>query len=116
MSFERFTENGRSFKPKLSITKAGIIALNNACLVKFNLSEYKYVVLFYDQSSKRIGIKPTNDAKEDGCCKLRVRASGVDISATAYLRYYDLEHDVTTRYSIAWDKESDMLVSGPISK
>ena len=93
MAWQKFTETGRSFKPKISIRGDVQFGLNTAAVKEFKLKDYKYAILFFDGDKKRIGIQLTNDKDEQGACRLRVRddSKGAHISAKAYITKYNLD-------------------------
>ena len=111
MPFERFTRVGRAYKPKLSITRSGLIGLNNGSINRFKLKDYDYVVLYYDKEFDKIGVQPTNNKDEEGVCKLRHRNSGADVSARSFFDYYGIDYSETKRYDIDWDEENNMMVA-----
>lgn len=114
MPFERFTQTGRGYKPKISITKSGLIGFNQGAVRHFKLTNYEYAVLYYDRDESRIGIGLTNDKNETGICKLRKRASGADVSAKSFLDYYDISYEESKRYDVMWDDyERKIIVSLP---
>ena len=76
MAWERFTQEGKDVNPKLTIRGNGVVGLNNSLITLFNLKGYKYVVLFIDKPSKRIGFKFSNDDNEKGKRKVRFHAAG----------------------------------------
>ena len=51
MPLERFTDVGKSFKPTVSITRQGLISFNKGAYHRFPISEYNYVVLFFDKEN-----------------------------------------------------------------
>ena len=110
MAFERFTQIGRGYKPKVSITKSGQIGFNQGAVKHFNLNDYEYAVLFYDKDNRRIGIGLTNDNSEAGICKLRKRASGADISARSFFGYYGIDYADSNRYDASWDEDDNMVI------
>lgn len=110
MSFERFTRVGRGYKPKVSITKNGLIGFNQGAVRHFNIADYDWAILYYDTQNARIGIALTNDDNEDGVCKLRKRASGVDVSARSFFDYYGISYTHTNRYNAVWDANEDKII------
>ena len=110
MSFERFTQVGRGYKPKVSITKSGLIGFNQGAVKHFKLDQYDWAILYYDNEDSRIGIELTNDENEEGACTLRKRASGADVSARSFFDYYGIKYVQTKRYDAEWDEDEDMLV------
>jgi len=110
MAFERFTARGKSFIPKVSIWKRGQIGLSQGAVERFKLNEYKYVVLHYDKDNQLIGLKFTNDEKEEGIAKLNVKANGAIFSAKAFLDFYDIDYQDTKQYNIKYDEENGFYV------
>jgi len=110
MAFERFTAKGKSFVPKVSIWKRGQMGLSQGAVERFRLSEYKYVALFYDRDNNMIGLKFTNDEKEEGIAKLSVKANGAIFSAKAFLDFYDIDYTDTKQYDIKLDVESGLYI------
>lgn len=110
MAFERFTAKGKSFVPKVSIWKRGQIGLSQGAVERFKLSEYKYVALFYDKDNQLIGLKFTNNDKEEGVAKLSVKVNGAIFSAKAFLDYYNIDYSDTKQYDIKLDMESGLYV------
>ena len=110
MVFERFTQAGRGYRPKVSVTRTGLIGLNQGSVKRFKLQDYNYVVLYYDREGQRIGIQPTNDENEEGIRKLRKRVSGADVSAKAFFDYYDIDYNTTKRYNALWDDDNNMII------
>lgn len=110
MAFERFTEIGRGYKPKVSITKSGLIGFNQGAVMHFHLNDYKYAILFYDRENRRVGIGLTNDSEESGVCKLRKRESGADVSARSFFGYYGIDFTESNKYDAVWDDEEDKIV------
>ena len=109
MGFEKFTQTGRSFTPKVSIWSRGQIGFNNGAVKRFKLEKFKYVVFFYDKETNRIGIRPI-DTVEDGAVKLNQKATGATVGAKAFLDFYDIDYEETRQYSVQEDKGNDLLV------
>ena len=111
MGFERFTQTGRSFKPKISIRGNSQIGFNCASIKEFKLGEYKFAVLFYDKDARKIGIRLTNDKNEEGACKLRVRENaGASISARSYIDFYKLHKLDKRRFDASWNDKEKMII------
>ena len=111
MSWGRFTLSGRSIKPKVTIRKGGQIGLNNPVITNYELNKYKYVVLFIDNETKKIGIKPVNDEKEEGIRKLRISKYGVSIPAKNFIEHYKLDQIKKRQLDCSWDKKEAMIVA-----
>lgn len=110
MSFERFTQVGRGYKPKVSVTKSGLLGFNQGAVKHFRLDHYDWAVLYYDKDSGRIGIELTNNENEDGVCKLRKRAAGADISARSFFEYYRINYELTNRYDAIWNEGENKII------
>ena len=109
MAFERFTEIGQSFKPKISIwANGGQIGFNQGAMKKYKLENYQYAILFFDKENKRIGIRFTNDENEEGANKFN-HVRGV-ISGKAFLDCYGIDYSKTNRYDVAFDQEDDLYI------
>lgn len=110
MAFEKFSETKRSFKPKISVRQNGSIAFNAGAVGKFNLERYKFVTLFYDRESAKIGVKPT-EATEEGSHALHHGKTGASLSATRFLAYFDMIPQKTIRADAKWDEQEGMIVA-----
>lgn len=111
MAFQKFTKvGGRSFVPKVGIWARGQIGFNKGAMEKFKLEHFNFVVLYFDEETRRIGIKFTNDPKEDGTIKVIKRATAVSFSANAFLQTYEIRHDVTKKYDVEFDENEGMYV------
>jgi hypothetical protein len=111
MAFEKFTEKARSFRPKLSIRSNSTIGLNAPAVVKFKLKDVKCLTLYYDRDDRKIGLKPTMDAEEDGAHPLNMSKTGAWISARRFLDYFGLTTAETKRYDARWDEKEGMIVA-----
>ncbi len=110
MPFERFTEVGRSFRPRASIRSTGQIGFSYAAVKRFDLVKYNYAVLFFDKETKKIGIKLTKDENEEGAVRLFTRNGNGSISARSFLYYYQISHKKTKQFDIDRDAESGYLI------
>lgn len=111
MAFEKFTKTrGRGYVPKVSIWNKGQIGFNEGALLRFNLKQFDYAVLFYDKDNKRIGIKFTND-KEDGTIKFVKRVTGgASISGKAFLDFYDIRPTENKKYDVVYNAEEGLYI------
>ena len=110
MSFEKFTEVGKVFRPKISIRSGGQMGFNQGSRNKFELDKYGYVVLYFDRENDKIGIKLTNDKNAEGAITLHKRELDVAISAKSFLYCYDINFHETAIYDPIWDAENEMIV------
>jgi len=107
----RFTLSGRSIKPKVAIRKGGQIGLNNSVVNENELNKYKYVVLFIKKDEKLIGIRFTNDDKEEGVRKIRFSKYGATIPAKKFIEMYKLETIKKRQLDCSWDKKETMVIA-----
>ncbi|MHB8066814.1 MAG: hypothetical protein ACYDIC_02825 [Desulfobaccales bacterium] len=111
MSFERFTQTGQRFKPKLSIWgKGGQIGFNKGAMNRFSFDNFRYAILFFDRENRRLGIKFTNDEKEEGIIKFNPRKTGAVIAGKAFLEYYNIDYSKTKTYDVVFDQENDLYI------
>ena len=85
-----------------SVRKGGKIGLNQGTTKRYNLSDYQFVLLFYDKEDQKIGIDFTNDPNEAGAIKLKLNQSetAVSISAKAFFDFYQIDYSQTRRYDV----------------
>lgn len=112
MAFVKFTQLGaRIGKPTASIWSRGQIGLNLGAVENFDLNKFKYVVLYYDEDTNRVGFEFTNDENADGAIKLVVRKNaGVSFSAIAFLNKFGIEFGETRKYDLVRDEDSGLFV------
>lgn len=110
MAFVRFTEAGRSFSPKATVSSYGMIGFNDGARKRFRLDEYKSAVLYYDADNRRIGVELTNDEHAQGARKIRFRVTGADIAAKSFVDFFGIAVPETTVYPLAKDQDSGFLV------
>jgi hypothetical protein len=97
--FERYTQRGRSFKPKIAIRKRGQIGFNKGAIKKFKIDDFENAILFINKERTKIAIKFTNDSEEEGAMNLVKRSSNYFVSGKAFLDYYEIEYDKTSSYT-----------------
>jgi hypothetical protein len=111
MAWKRFTKTrSRSFVPKVGIWARGQIGFNKGAVEKYKLEQYDYVVLFFDEEQRRIGIKLTTDAKEEGATKVTKRQSAISFSANAFLNTFEIDHEKTRKYDVGFNQEEGMFI------
>ena len=109
MPFERFTESGKGFRPRISIRPSGTIGINDSALNRFGLKSNKYVALYFDTETKRIAIGKTQE-DEPGAQRLNLAGKGASISAKRFLDYHDLGVKTTTQYECHLDEEQGLVI------
>ena len=92
--------------PRVTILKTGLFGINKVCYEQY-FKNYEYVVFSYDNERNVIGLRPTHeDTKKTYTIRSSRKGTMVIISATAFLNFFRIKHEVSTAYSIIWnDKE-----------
>lgn len=112
LQFEEFKEVGRkaSNEPIVTVTHGGHLNLNKKFMETF-VKEKKYAVLFYDKANKVIGLKLMNEEKMNSYKIRSYRGGNLGaVTAIAFLKYHNIEHDKTRSYKAEWNKEHGMVV------
>lgn len=112
MAFVKFTQpRARMGKPTASIWSRGQIGLNYGATESFKLNKFKYVVLYYDADTNRMGLEFTNDENAEGAIKLNIRKnSGISFSAVAFLNKFGITYGKTRKYDLSRDESSGLYV------
>jgi len=111
MAFEKFEKKGgRHSDPIVSVTSAGQITINRACMDKY-FKNKKYVQLYFDKEKLIIGIKAI-DKDTDNAFKLTSNEiqSNSSISGTSFLKHYGVDFKVAKRYAPSWSDKEEMLI------
>ena len=121
MAFKVFTGAGKRIgKPVVSIWSRGQIGLNQGAMKKYKLEKYDYVILLFDEETKRVGLEFTNDDNKEGAVKLTKRATGISFSANAFLDSYGIDHDnKTIKYTLEYNSDNNIYIfdtDKPINK
>ena len=110
MAFVKFTETGRSYSPKVSISPRGLIGFSQGARKRFMLDTYVACVLYFDADTRQVGIEFTTDIEAEGAIKLRLRSIGADISAKSFLTFYNILPLVTVMYSAQADAQPNWMI------
>lgn len=88
LNLKRFIENNARIDDRISITKSYAIGLTTLFCQQNNISNFHYVVLFYDSEKKIVALHFTNNDKEPGVLKVSHdnKGRGAVISATSFLK------------------------------
>ncbi len=119
MAFEKFTERGRGYSPRMSVRKGGQIGLNRGAIHRFKLENCVGVILYYDKEARKIGIEKTTESDADGFMALKIRNNTGSIAGRSFCGYYGIDCAETRSYELKMDEESGYLVadlSNPIQK
>lgn len=116
MAFQKFTESGRGYRPKISVRSSGNIGLNAAAVKKFELENAEAVCLLFDPDSKSIAITRATK-EEEGAHHLHKGVTGASISAKRFLDYWDINAESTQAFECRFDRDSGMIIlDRPIRK
>lgn len=103
-NFKKFEGTNSRFEDRITVTKSKSIGFPTKFYQDNNLSNYKYVVLYYDVDQKAIGIQFTNSAEEKH--KFSIAKSikyGGGIVATSFFRTHKIDTAIYRgRYN--WEK------------
>jgi hypothetical protein len=116
MAFEKFTDTGRrSFKPKVSIRKSGVVGFSAATVDKFGLRDKKFMSLYWDAETARIGFQPTVQ-EEEGSHPLIIGkdtksgSASASLSASRFLDRFEIAPSKNIRLDAFWDSASKMVI------
>jgi|CXWL01.1.fsa_nt_gi hypothetical protein len=111
MSFEKFVLPGRGASPRVSVNSNGQFVFNRGTFKKLELSRYNAVIFFWDDTERKVGIKFSDDAKEEGACRLYVRKDNFAVvSGTAFVSYFGIKNEVVGRYDFEFDEKEKMII------
>ena len=110
MVFEKFTQTGRSFAPKASISTYGTLSFNDGARRRYQMDDYTHCILYYDRDTHRVGVELTNDKSIQGSRTLRHRTTGSDVSAKPFVDYFNIHIAGTTYYDLDKDEQTGLLV------
>jgi len=114
MAFERYLkQRAQVNKPRVSVWKTGLIWLNGAALRSFGLTKMTHVILFYDRDKKRIGLRFSESAKEEGALKVVRKGGGAVIFSKGFLQYFGIEYPRAQRFSLVLDEKQALYILQP---
>lgn len=91
MVYELFKKQNKRIqdKPIVSISNRGVIAFNKRCCETFNLFQYKYCHIYYDEVIKSV-LFVFKYNKDENTITVRNRETSVDLYAKSFLSYYNI--------------------------
>lgn len=110
MVFVKFTETGKSFVPKVSISSRGLVNFSQGSCKRFNLSKYKVCVAYYDGDNRKIGFEFLENEEAEGAINLRLRRIGADIGAKSFLTYFNILPNETMMYPAEAGEHENWIV------
>lgn len=100
MAFVKFTEVGKSFMARVSISPRGMLNMTDGARRKYEVDKYDHCVLYYDAEEQVIGMEMTQDEHAEGAIKIRKRETGADLGIKSFLDYFDIVPAKTSMYEI----------------
>ena len=110
MSFQRFTEDARCNCALISIWKNGYYGFNKGSIKEYNIKDYSYGILFYNNRDQKVGFRFTVDGTEGGAIKLNIRESNILVYAKKFLDYFSIDYSKSKRFYLEYDDKEDMYV------
>lgn len=110
LAFERFTATGKSFTPRATLSFRGLLSLNEGACRRFKITGETYGVLYFDRETQKVAIELTQDKDLPGAKKFRVRKTGADMAAKAFLAFFHIDLAQTTMYDVSQDASTGWLV------
>lgn len=109
---ELFTKKGSRYsKPKISISTAGQIGLNAACMSKY-IKGKKFVLLYGDKEKGLIGIKPVETEQENSFrisyTKTKSNSTG-SIAGRSFLSYFGIDYSERKSYIPEWNEKEGII-------
>lgn len=110
MAFIRFTDHGRSFAAKASISRTGMLSFSDGARKRFDMDTRNWCVLYYDPDTRRIGVEFTADQDVEGARRVRLRNTGADVAAKSFTEYFNIGVPSTIMYPVEIDDDSGFAV------
>jgi len=114
MAFRRFDEKGKSFAPRVTISKSGYLNFSAGACRRFGLGQFRYVIFYFDEDTNRIGIGFTNNEEAPGARSLQTRDNSAGIYAKSFLDYHHISHEERQEFTPTYDEDEGLLVLGPV--
>lgn len=110
MAFEKFVPpQAAGTRPRATIRPSGLISFDAASVAAFGLQSAKYAILFFDKTRKIIGVKITDNNKEEGALQLSRRRRSVSLKSPHFFHQYGLSIDESQRFEVIRDPGEEML-------
>jgi len=110
MAFIKFTEHGRSYSAKVSISRNGMLSFSDGARKRFEMDKLAICVLYYDPDTRRIGVEFTADEKAEGARKIRLRSTGADVAAKSFVEFFNIGVQETTIFPLERDEDTGLAV------
>ena len=113
MAFEKYVKVGSLADNKLatiSVYKGGRVGISTVAVQEFGLADYKYASLLFDEESSQIGICFTMEPEEDASSYVLKFHPSMSISATAFLRHFNIKCESVWRATCCMNKQDPNLL------
>lgn len=91
LQLKKFESAGSKFSRKISITRSSSFGFPLTFRTENNLTNLKYITLFYDESQKIVGIKFTKEPTEKESFKLSLHiGGGAAFGAHSFFKKYNI--------------------------
>lgn len=110
MAFEKYTSGSNSIVPKVTVSTRNQFYFNRGSIREMDLLNKKFVHLFYDKDTNRIGFQPIEN-KDNGTLSVHIvkdRENLATVNVKRFIDFYQIKHDKTRQYIV--NKEGDMFV------
>lgn len=101
--FKKYIHRGRSYTPKVTIRRNGVLAFNSGAVHKYDLDVFKYAILYISDDRNRVAVKFTNSEKESGILQIQSRPGNFQISARTFFGLYDIDWSENYNYDFIWN-------------
>ena len=111
MAFEKFVPSqAAGTRPRATIRPSGLISFDAASVGAFDLESVKFAILFFDKTRKILGVKVTNNEKEEGVLPLSKRRRSVSLKSPQFFHQYGLTVEESQRFEVSRDSDDGMLL------
>ena len=110
MAFKEFqrkrTHGGEA---AVTITHFGNFALNSKTVAQY-FQGNRYAKLYWDDDSKKVGIKPLKKKEEYAySVNISPKGNGGTFSGTAFFKTYGIKYDKTRSFLVHWNDKEGLL-------
>ena len=101
--FKKYIHKGRSYTPKVTVRKNGVLAFNSGAVHKYDLDLFKFAILYISDDRNRVAVKFTNSEKESGILQIQSRPGNFQISARTFFGLNDIDWSENRNYEFKWN-------------
>ena len=110
VAYERFIPPTRHGRPaRVTVRPSGLISFDQVAVASFALADHSHAVLYFDRSSRRIGVTLGNDPDEPGSLPLSARGASVNLRAATFFRRIGLTLARPRRLEVTREAGADLL-------